>query len=172
MAEVFQRPQDVPIWHDAALGKPVDWEALMSGYGAAVDWPPSAFWEELSAANPSALILLSTRDPESWWESASSTIFKSSKAVAEERPEWFAMITALFKGRFVDSIEDKDACIAAFKRHNAHVLETAPKDRLLVCEAKDGWAPICERLGLPVPEEPFPRANTKEEFIARMESGH
>ena len=90
--------------------------------------------------------------------------------MADERPEWLDMVTTLFKKRFVESIEDKDACIAAFKRHNEHVLASAPKDRLLVWEAKEGWGPICERLGLPVPEEPFPRANTKEEFIARMES--
>lgn len=32
----------------------------------------------------------------------------------------------------------------------------------------DGWAPICEALGLPVPNAPFPHANTTEEFRARF----
>ncbi len=80
------------------------------------------------------------------------------------------MVGALFARSGMRSTEDKDACIASFKAHNEHVMNTAPKDRLLVWNAKDGWEPICERLGLPVPEEPFPRANTKEEFIARMAS--
>jgi hypothetical protein len=30
-----------------------------------------------------------------------------------------------------------------------------------------GWPPLCEVLGLPIPAEPFPRANSREAFIAR-----
>ena len=36
-----------------------DWDAIMDGFNAAVDWPASLFWQELSAANPDALVLLS-----------------------------------------------------------------------------------------------------------------
>jgi sulfotransferase family protein len=40
-----------------------------------VDLPASAFWRELAAANPQALIILSVRDsPEQWWESVNATI--------------------------------------------------------------------------------------------------
>ena len=48
------------------------------------------------------------------------------------------------------------------------MLARAPKDRLLVWRASDGWGPLCERLGVPVPPEPFPRVNTREEFMARL----
>ena len=52
-----------------------DLDALMGGYSASVDWPASAYWPELSAANPDAIILLSSRaTPEEWWTSMEKTI--------------------------------------------------------------------------------------------------
>ena len=170
MAEVFERPQDVPVWHQAALGNMPDWDKFLAGYAAEVDWPSSAFWDELSQAYPESLILLSVRDPESWWESASQTIFGGISGAAERNPEWFEMIKALFTSRFTADLQNKQACIDAFNRHNDHVIKTAPKDRLLVWQAKEGYEPICRRLGLPAPEEPFPRSNSKEEFLARLAS--
>ncbi|HEV2474540.1 MAG TPA: sulfotransferase, partial [Chthonomonadales bacterium] len=77
MAEVFQHADHVPMWHSAATGEMPEWDNLLAGYSAAVDWPASAFWSELSKAYPDAVVLLSTRDPEKWWESAHETIFQS-----------------------------------------------------------------------------------------------
>jgi hypothetical protein len=39
-----------------------------------------------------------------------------------------------------------------------------PANRLLEWTPGDGWEPICERLGLDVPGEPFPITNTTDEF--------
>lgn len=75
MMEVFNRPQDIPVWHNAGNGGPTDWPELLDGFVAAVDWPASAFWFEISEAFPEAKILYSKRDPEKRWESASNTIF-------------------------------------------------------------------------------------------------
>merc|ERR1712150_39999 len=43
--------------------------------------------------------------------------------------------------------------------HNRHVMETVPKDRLLVWNLKDGWKPLCDFLNLPIPNVPVPRVN-------------
>ena len=83
-------------------------------------------------------------------------------------PEWHAMVRELFSRHFTWPVDDEAAAKAAFERHNADVLARAPKDRLLVWRASDGWGPLCERLGVPVPAEPFPRVNTREEFLARL----
>lgn len=64
MFEVRQRPEHVPLWHAAARNEPVDWRAMLAPYAAAVDWPASAFWPEIAAAFPDAVILLSSRDAE------------------------------------------------------------------------------------------------------------
>lgn len=168
MYEVFQHLDHVPHWRAAADGNMPDWDQLFNGFGAAVDWPASAFWREISEAYPDALIIHSVRDPESWWNSAHETIFQAIPSVPDDRAEWLDMVMTILGTRFTADIQNKEACIEVFNRHNEEVIRTAPKDRLLVWQAKDGYAPICERLGLPVPEEPFPRANTKEEFLARM----
>lgn len=39
MVEVFPRPQHVPLWHQAILGGPADWNSLFEGFVATVDWP-------------------------------------------------------------------------------------------------------------------------------------
>ena len=76
MIETFGRPDDIPVWHRAVDGELPDWHSFLADYAAAVDWPVCAFWRELSDAFPDALVLLSTRDTESWWKSASDTIFQ------------------------------------------------------------------------------------------------
>jgi hypothetical protein len=141
------------------------WDALFAGYRAAVDWPACAFWPELTEAYPDALVVLSVRDAESWWRSASGTIFPTSQRAAGE---WRAMAEAMFANRFTPALDDREACIAAFERHNAEVRRRVPRERLLEWRASEGWGPLCAALDVPVPEEPFPRVNTSEEFHARL----
>ncbi len=44
-----------------------------------------------------------------------------------------------------------------FNDWTEEVKRTVPKERLLVFQAKQGWKPLCEFLGLPVPDGEFPR---------------
>jgi hypothetical protein len=171
MIEVFAHPEHVAIWRAATRGAPVDWPDLMDGFGAAVDWPAAAYWPELSAAFPEALILLSTRvDAEAWWRSASATILtRSDDMPAAVRPTR-DMALAVFANRFTDRIEDHDACVAAYEAHNRAVREQADPARLLEWQPGDGWEPICRALELPVPDEPFPHTNTTAEFQAAFRS--
>jgi hypothetical protein len=169
MVEVFRHPEHVPAWHSAAVGQMPDWNEVFAGYAAAVDWPSSAFWPELSEAFPDALVVLSVRDPEAWWRSAHETIFSTLNRVPSS--EWRAMIEALFTARFTADVTDRDACIAAFERHNARVRASVPPGRLLEWHASQGWEPLCAALGLPVPDEPFPHVNTREEWAARRAAG-
>jgi hypothetical protein len=166
MAEVFPRPEHVRVWRDAALGQPQDWQKVFEGFQAAVDWPASGFWKELSAAFPDALILLSHRPADAWWKSASQTIFAVQDKIPV--PELREMTRALFENRFTARIDDRDACIAAYERHNADVRATAPCARLLEWTPGDGWEPLCKALDVPVPDAPFPKVNTTDEFLARL----
>jgi hypothetical protein len=142
-----------------------DWRALFAGYAAAVDWPAASFHGELMDAFPDALVLLSVREPESWWKSAHETIFPHSRKV---QGPWREMIDAVFAGRFTLALDDRAACLAAFERHNAEVRRHVPPDRLLEWRASEGWAPLCQALGVAVPRDPFPRVNTSEEFLGRL----
>jgi len=77
------------------------------------------------------------------------------------------MVTKVLERSF-DGAKDKDSLIAAFNAHEAKVKATIPAERLLVHSAKDGWEPLCAFLGVPVPAEPYPRTNSKEEFFQHM----
>jgi hypothetical protein len=167
MIEVFMHPEQVPAWTDAVEGRPVDWRALLAGYRALVDWPGASFWPELSHEYPDALVLLSVRDPEAWYRSGINTIFYG---LDEERASlpWMQTVRKLMHDRFSDDFDNKPAMLEAFARHNDAVRAAIPTDRLLEWSVADGWAPICERLGLPVPDEPFPVTNTTDEFRSMM----
>ena len=165
MFEVRDHPEHIPMWHAAARGESVDWRALLGSYGAAVDWPAAAFWPEIAAAFPEAVILLSTRDAETWWRSASNTIFE---VIQDVSGPWREMIDAMFAARFTGAIHDREAAIAAFDAHNRAVRAGAPAARLVEWQAGDGWAPICAALGVPIPDLPFPHVNSTEEFRAQV----
>ena len=168
MVEVFANPSQIPTWIDAIEGRPVDWSALLAGYRAAVDWPGAGFWPELTAANPDAMVLLSVRDADSWYRSASNTIFLALSGGPPETVQWMGAMRKLLADRFSDHLDNRSAMIDAYERHNAEVRAAVPADRLIEWTPSDGWDPICERLGLAVPDEPFPVTNTTEEFRTNM----
>lgn len=168
MVEMFGNEEQIAGWIGAIEGRPTDWDVLLRDYVAQVDWPGASLWPELSAAFPDALVMLSTRDPESWYRSASDTIFNGLGA--DGLGPWFTAVNRMLAERFSTDYANKDAMIAAFEKHNDAVRQAIPADRLLEWQAADGWAPICERLGLPVPDAPFPVANTTEDFRAMIEN--
>jgi hypothetical protein len=118
----------------------------------------------LSQANPDALVLLSVRDPEEWYRSASNTIFLTFDKMPPELAPWMDEMRKLLRDRFSDRLDDRAAMIDAYVRHNDTVRNEVPASRLLEWHLGDGWSPICERLGVPVPAEPFPVTNTTDEF--------
>ena len=167
MMEVFGHPDEVPVWHQAALGTMPDWTQFLGGYTALVDWPGASYYKELAAAFPDAPVLLSVRDPDAWYTSASDTIFNAIDPSNTDDP-WQQMVGTMLRNRFCADLENPDAMKKAFVAHNEEVRDTIPADRLIVWEPKDGWAPICDALGVSVPDEPIPVTNTTNEFRQHM----
>ncbi len=166
MLEVRERPGDADVWGDAYEGRTPDWATFFDGYAAAVDWPSAPFWRELSEAFPDAPILLSVRDPDSWWRSASQTIFIALATYFEpDAPDdgWTRMGRGMLTS-FTPGWRDEESAKAAYLAYNDHVRATAPPDRLVEWHPEDGWDPVCRALGLSVPDRPFPHANTTAEI--------
>ena len=177
MMEVFPRPEHVAMWHRLAFENLMDWDLLFRDFQATVDWPAARWWREIAAHYPEAKVLLSVRDPESWYKSMVDTIFQPMKwPVPEGVPEIVrlqnemvrkAILTETFDNRF----EDKAHAIEIFTRHTQEVRDTIDPARLLVFDVKEGWAPLCRFLQVPIPDEPFPRLNdtaTTQSMIQRM----
>ena len=165
---VFNLPVQVPAWQAAVNGAP-DWAAIYKGYESAVDWPTAGFFRELNAAYPSAKFVLTHRSPESWLASFSETIYKLLQVpVPPQMQDWLKMgIGVITKTGFPLGL-DQAGLLKAFNAHIAAVKATIPPERLLVYQVKDGWGPLCDFLGVPVPDEPFPRTNDRAEFWDRI----
>ena len=70
----------------------------------------------------------------------------------------------IVQGRFGGRLDDKDHAIGIFNNHIEEVQQTIAPERLLTYDVAEGWEPLCAFLGVPVPDTPFPRTNTTEEF--------
>lgn len=168
MIEVWLNPDQMPWWTDAIEGRPVDWAERLAQYRAVVDFPGCCFWRELRDANPDALVLLSVRPPEDWYRSACQTIFTTFDEDDPAARPWLDSIRMLLRDRFSDRFEDAAVMIEAYERHNDAVRREVPPAQLLEWSPGDGWEPICARLGVEVPSEPFPKTNSTNEFRARL----
>jgi hypothetical protein len=171
MEEVIHHmPEQVPLWAAAADGQP-DWDAIYKGYVSAVDWPTAGFTQELAAAYPSAKFILTVRSPESWAESFSETIGKVMEIRDQLPPQmqdWLSMAYRVIANTGFPAGLSVAELAERFQAHTDAVKAAIPAEQLLVYEVKDGWEPLCEFLGQPVPEEPFPRTNSRIEFWDRL----
>jgi hypothetical protein len=172
MDEVVQHPEHVAVWQQATRGEPVDWNAMYRGYRASVDWPACNFWEIQLRQFPDARVILTEREPDRWYDSVMNTIYPGSlKAKESEDAAVQAFADMAFEliwdGTFHGRVEDREHAIDVYLAHNDYVKKQAPRDRLLVFEAAQGWEPLCRFLGCPVPDEPYPRVNTTQEFLSR-----
>jgi hypothetical protein len=162
MGEVLADPEQIPLWIEAADGSP-DWDRLMRGFSASVDYPSCSYWRELAEVYPDAKIILSTRSAESWFESVNATIMAPRFNDFIAPTPWGQMIKRTIWDTLEGRMGDREFMIDYFERSNDEIQRTVPADRLLVFEAREGWAPLCDFLGLPVPDTEFPRINQREE---------
>jgi Sulfotransferase domain len=186
MAELFQNPRGLPYFEKAEKGEDVDWESLFIGYQSAVDYPVARYYKQLIVKYPEAKVIHTIRDPESWYQSASETIIWASKPsigrmaklmiklpFSPELRKQFPILKyngSLINNEFGKDYKNKAEVIRHYNEHNETVMKVVPKERMLVFNAKDGWEPLCNFLGVPIPDEPFPQSNKRDEFINRIKN--
>lgn len=154
-------------WLDLANGTEPDWDSLFEGYGACVDWPSAQYWRTLIDVYPDAKVLLTMRPAESWWKSFECTILKYLQS--NDDPVGLAQAVGrdVFGGRYAD----RDYAIALYNQNVSDVLATVPRERLLVHQLGDGWEPLCDWLGMPIPDADYPSGNTASDFKSRNIEG-
>jgi len=147
-------------------GKKANWKKFFRRYNAVVDWPTCSFYKDLMIEYPEAKILLNVRDPEDWYDSMFETIWAIQKAF----PWWFFKIIRtihneiIWNGNLKGDFEDREKMISHYKKWIEEVKRTVPAERLLVYKVKEGWKPMCDFLGVPVPDKPFPFINERKSF--------
>jgi hypothetical protein len=166
----FGHPGQLPYWRAAIAGRAVDWDKLFAGYRAQLDWPGAHYWRELTATYPRAKVILTTRPEEEWWRSFSATIAvvlsRHREMNLQPHVRELIEIGAEIVGpqTIGSSLFDRDAALAAYRRHNRQVMETIAPDRLLIYNVSEGWAPLCKFLGREAPDKPFPHINATEDW--------
>jgi Sulfotransferase domain len=176
MIEMRTHQEHDDMWRAHALGEQIDWRDMLAGYRSTVDWPAISVWKELIAANPDAKVILTVRDAESWYESASKTIFArmleyEGDGVRDADParrNHMSMVNAVVLNGTFGGDMSRDNAIQVYNAHNDEVRRVVPPEKLLVYEASQGWEPLCAFLTVPVPDTPYPNVNSTADFTQRF----
>lgn len=163
MQDVPREPGHLKAWKDTLAGAPADWRRLFEGYEATVDAPACFYHTELAAEFPDALVVLTVRDPERWYDSTMSlmAVVKPLRPLARVIPklgQFLGLVDGL-TDEFLTPSREKAAVLSAVAWHNAAVQQAVPPERLLVFRVPDGWEPLCAFLDREVPRAPFPHLN-------------
>lgn len=152
-----------------------EFDQLLGPYAAVADAPAVCFGPDLIEAYPKAKVILVERDIESWYESYYDAMIVNAfhplaTFVALLEPEialpTLANLHTIARAYFHANTRQEYAANArdVYREHYRKIRETTPKERLLEFDLKQGWAPLCEFLGKPIPEVAFPRTNERALF--------
>jgi hypothetical protein len=176
MFELMDHPEHAPHWLAAATGQLTDWDHVFAGYQSTVDWPGCTFWSQLAEAYPDAKILLNVRDPQRWYDSYRNVFGQQFRHTQPPPPEGVEAMRLIFAATFGSPMSPnapgfRDHVIQAFERHNERVRQAVPRERLLEFQVEQGWEPLCDFLGVPTPQEPFPHLNDSDSFQKMAREG-
>ena len=164
-----------------------DWKTFVKseGLSASLDFPSAYFWRTLLKIYPDAKVVLTDRDPVSWYHSVKNTIYQGcQQLVTPPYSTTISLLSSLFtdarnlqvppavgfaplpgypRGLFGAIESGEEVSVKFYNYWKAAVLAEVPQDRLLIFHVADGWEPLCNFLGLETPSIPFPRMNDTEE---------
>ena len=146
---------------------PLDWKGI-TDFDAALPGVSAAMFPELDAAYPGSKFILTLRDVDGWLKSIERDMGLKRGVDRERRAEREKILTMKY-GR---TTFDTEAFRAAFHEHEAKVrkyFEGRPDDLLVLnVTTSAGWEPLCDFLGVPVPDEAFPNVNKAAELDALL----
>ncbi|XP_076805883.1 uncharacterized protein LOC143449531 [Clavelina lepadiformis] len=163
-------------------GTTEDFRRMFENVDAVTDIPGCYFWDEIHKAFPEAKIILTMRDDEDTWARSMynqvaaannpqiQILYMLSPTLKQARAWSDKVVTAAFGTKLKESFFGPatfNMLLArmTYRRHNAHVLQNAPKDKLLVYNVKEGWEPLCKFLEVDVPSVPFPCKNVRGKVV-------
>lgn len=177
MGVTVQRHSHLRAWRRHAAGKqPLDFNQLLGPWDATKAHPAMFYPEQVLAAFPDVKVILLQRDDEAWFDSY-SRLYRVITGIGH----WLCFLPRCraFHGTFAEITvaalgpglpQHRAEVIAA--RHALHdrVRALVPPHRLLEFDVSDGWGPLCEFLGAPLPEGPFPWINRGQSAVKKAVS--
>lgn len=164
-------------WLDIAEGRPARWNDIFRGYRSIASFPAWALYRELLGQFPDARVILTVRDREQWFDDINAGDYAAFRA----DPRWLFWVSPvkrvmkkledllILERKYHHRLHDRQYALKVFEEHIQEVRNAVPADRLLIFDVKQGWGPLCDFLGVPVPgDRPFPRLNDIASVKARL----
>ena len=79
MFELMKHPEHLSEWQALRRGQAPNYDFLFEGYASCADFPAAIYYQEFMEKYPEAKVILTVRDPDRWFDSASKTIFKKPR---------------------------------------------------------------------------------------------
>jgi hypothetical protein len=151
-----------------------DWDRIWGGYDVVTDLA-SPFALELIKAYPDAKVVIVQRDFDTWWPSMKSQVVDN--VLCQPRSailgflSWnllgFRGMQAMRKTLFGffgarSRIECYEHAREVYDNYFREVRRLVPPERRLEYKIGSGWEPLCEFLGVAVPDVPFPQVNDRK----------
>lgn len=166
------------FWKRVLRGDPYDFDEILSSFRATTDFPSAMYWKEQLAKYPNAKVVLTMRDEEAWFRSCEKTIFlmipgnpyapwgiKIANMLGLGPVSGFSEMSKILGEKALNGLPGvREVCLPLYRAHINDVLNNCPKEKLLVMNISEGWKPLCEFLGKPIPDAPFPRVNDTASF--------
>ena len=165
-----------------------DWDELWGQHYDVVTDISAPFTLELIKAYPEAKVVIVQRDFETWWPSFKEILLDKVMG-RDSDPPWVAAMALLLQRLTMCRIsfdvmrkiclgffgaQTKAECQAnarlAYQRYHEDIRRLVPEERRLEYRLGDGWGPLCEFLGVEVPDVEFPRKNARGDFMAEYKS--
>lgn len=150
------------------------------GVTAVLDAPMSLLYYEMLHLYPNAKFIHTHRDPVAWYKSFQS-MYDAHAIIssAVEKYPWLLDVEPYFNqgntlGHLITSRlfqnrwEDKEYVYKKVNEYTETVIDTIPREQLLLFKVQDGWEPLCAFLNVSVPSVPFPHENNGESFLTEV----
>mmetsp|Transcript_8079 Transcript_8079/g.21931 ORF Transcript_8079/g.21931 Transcript_8079/m.21931 type:complete len:253 (-) Transcript_8079:28-786(-) len=146
------------------------------GFNATTDHPFIDLAPHMAAAFPEMKVILTTHPggPEGWVQSA----VRNALAIGKDNTTQFFKQDSIFilfgwsdplcslPTRSNASEVMLQVCKSAYVSYTDHMRTLVPPERLLEFSVKEGWAPLCEFLGKPVPNRTFPNVDWTRKYFS------
>lgn len=143
---------------------------------AVADVPGILFAEELIEMYPDAQVILTTRDPDRWFQSFRDTLLvmlggRHTRVARWLDPHGFGKFVPFARLNLeillgpLESLDQTEAK-ARYLAYYANIRRLVPSDRLLEYEMGEGWEKLCNFLGKDVPTGAFPHKNDAAMILA------
>jgi len=134
--------------------------AVVDAHDALTDTPIPSFYRELDARYPGSKFILTVRDSEGWSKSCKKQFTQRDAQRQNEAHQ------RLFIDLYGTDVFDEQGFANGYQRFVNGVrdyFKDRPQDLLTIEISKgEGWERLCQFLGRPVPDIPFPKSNVTQ----------